>query len=403
MIARIRGLTLNLSLALLSIVVLLLAVKCADTILGLVQPVPARSPEVDSLIFYPGTASEFDMHDYKTVERINALGIRDEEVGLESKRQFRVVAVGDSFTYGWGVNLEDTWVKHLQKNLRERGLDVEVLNLGRPAAGPAEYVTLVQRATERLDPDLIIIGLLTADDLRQVVPTVILRGVIAAQRYLPNFSRRYLRENPVAKQDMRGMIPIRPAEETREYYARMAVATLEEMSESARARFDNLPEDVRKAFHAGRLNPWMIGHSTGHPDYFMYVLDETEISRRVQDLAYLLDHIKGYAAEADVPLMMIGIPEGFLVNEPAYENVQRIGFEVVPAMKTTTLLDEALTRMAQEKELPYYPLTDAFRDHNEDPELYLALDRHMTGQGNKLIADTIAPVVAGQLAGQDSD
>lgn len=42
------------------------------------------------------------------------------------------MAIGDSFTYGWGVPAEDSWPKILERRLQARGYDVEVATLGQP-------------------------------------------------------------------------------------------------------------------------------------------------------------------------------------------------------------------------------------------------------------------------------
>jgi len=50
------------------------------------------------------------------------------------------VAVGDSFTFGAGVNLEETWAFNLANSLGR-----EVINLGVPAQGPAQYTRILKR------------------------------------------------------------------------------------------------------------------------------------------------------------------------------------------------------------------------------------------------------------------
>ena len=59
---------------------------------------------------------------------INRDGFRDRDFPVErTKGAARIVCVGDSYTYGWGVNLEDSFPKQLERAL-EPG--TEVLNLG---------------------------------------------------------------------------------------------------------------------------------------------------------------------------------------------------------------------------------------------------------------------------------
>ena len=46
--------------------------------------------------------------------KINSLGWRDREISLEKQEDtFRIVALGDSITFGWGVELNETYIKQL--------------------------------------------------------------------------------------------------------------------------------------------------------------------------------------------------------------------------------------------------------------------------------------------------
>ncbi len=52
------------------------------------------------------------------------------DCGVRKTTDFRIVTLGDSRTYGFGVENEETYSAVLQKELRERGRDVEVINAG---------------------------------------------------------------------------------------------------------------------------------------------------------------------------------------------------------------------------------------------------------------------------------
>ncbi len=46
---------------------------------------------------------------------------------------FRIMGLGNSFTFGWGVNDDQTFMRILERRLRKAGHKVEVLNAGVPA------------------------------------------------------------------------------------------------------------------------------------------------------------------------------------------------------------------------------------------------------------------------------
>ena len=77
----------------------------------------------------------------------------------------RIVAVGDSFTWGLGVRDEETWTAVLQTLLR----DVEVINLGVTAYGTdQQYLRLCEEGF-RYEPDLVILGFFGPDADRNVL------------------------------------------------------------------------------------------------------------------------------------------------------------------------------------------------------------------------------------------
>src|SRR5260370_1297488 len=54
-------------------------------------------------IFPPGSKVSFRTPEFSYTAEANSMGFRDHEV--KAKAGFRIVALGDSFTYGWGVEL----------------------------------------------------------------------------------------------------------------------------------------------------------------------------------------------------------------------------------------------------------------------------------------------------------
>ena len=64
---------------------------------------------------------------------------------------YRVLAVGDSVTFGWGVAGEHAWPARLA-----RELGVEVINCGWPSADPRQLMRWVRMHARRLDADLVL-------------------------------------------------------------------------------------------------------------------------------------------------------------------------------------------------------------------------------------------------------
>ena len=97
----------------------------------------------------------------------NSLGFRDLEFPVEKpEEELRILAVGDSFTYGPSVQLEDTWPQVLERALAEgREGTVEVINAGFAAGShwPPGYVDWIRSDGLAFQPDLVILGLCLND------------------------------------------------------------------------------------------------------------------------------------------------------------------------------------------------------------------------------------------------
>lgn len=82
--------------------------------------------------------------------------------------EFRVLALGDSFTWGYGLgDGRDAWPKALEARLRgEKGGDgVRVFNLGVPGFTTVNELELLSRKGLALEPDLVVVQFLINDVL----------------------------------------------------------------------------------------------------------------------------------------------------------------------------------------------------------------------------------------------
>ncbi|HCP44899.1 MAG TPA: hypothetical protein DIU15_02570, partial [Deltaproteobacteria bacterium] len=101
--------------------------------------------------------------------RINALGLRDASNYPPKKPSgcYRVLALGDSRTFGAGVNETESWPGILETNLKAGypSACVEVLNGGMPDTDLHDQVALLVDRWKDLDIDLVLVGLSAPDDI----------------------------------------------------------------------------------------------------------------------------------------------------------------------------------------------------------------------------------------------
>ncbi len=95
--------------------------------------------------------------------RVNSLGGRGAEVPDKTPGRLRIATFGDSFTFGQGVEEDESWPAAMGAALGERGVDVEVLNFGVPGHGTPQSVAHALRVAPRVDPDVVLVGVFTND------------------------------------------------------------------------------------------------------------------------------------------------------------------------------------------------------------------------------------------------
>jgi hypothetical protein len=101
---------------------------------------------------------------------INSNGLRGDEISTpKPANTIRIVAVGDSITFGYGIPVENTYVKVLERRLNASPLDsrtrYEVLNGGTLGGSLSDYYHFLTQKAEVLQPDIILIGLALNDIL----------------------------------------------------------------------------------------------------------------------------------------------------------------------------------------------------------------------------------------------
>jgi lysophospholipase L1-like esterase len=122
--------------------------------------------------------------------KINSQGLRDHEYPLaRTPGSYRIMMLGDSTTLGWGVRLEDTAAKILERELNESGTAggkrFEVLNAGVGNYDTVQEVTYYETRGRAFRPDMVILVYFINDP--EPVPTE-KKGFLIDRSYLIAFA-----------------------------------------------------------------------------------------------------------------------------------------------------------------------------------------------------------------------
>jgi hypothetical protein len=109
----------------------------------------------------PGAEMRQTSEEFDVAIRINSQGIRaDREIPPEPPPGVRrIVGVGDSFVFGHGVELEESFLALLEEMLP----GTETVNLGVQGHGTDQHLLMLESRGLRFQPDLVLLGLYTPE------------------------------------------------------------------------------------------------------------------------------------------------------------------------------------------------------------------------------------------------
>src|SRR6476469_2332537 len=103
--------------------------------------------------------------------RTNSKGLRDREFGYEREPgKLRILMLGDSLTVGWGVTIEDTFSKRIERLYAAAGVDAEVINLGVRRYNKEKEVQSFLNTGRNYRPDVVVLNFFV-NDAEELIPT----------------------------------------------------------------------------------------------------------------------------------------------------------------------------------------------------------------------------------------
>lgn len=162
-------------LALLVLASVLVGLSLAELMLRLMAPqvFPIHPPGfyvADPAVGYaltPGFSGELRRSEFRDTIRIGDFGFRGADPRPLSKPSLRVLVLGDSQAFGFGVAEDETLSAQLELLLQARhpDTDVQVINSAVPGYGTADQLAMLRSRGPALEPDLVVVQFLSMNDL----------------------------------------------------------------------------------------------------------------------------------------------------------------------------------------------------------------------------------------------
>ncbi len=385
----------NILLLLGSLLFTLILAFAMDRLVGLILPVH------QDLIFESGTETVFDTPEFHYTAKINSLGFRDHEIEAKRSDKLRVMTLGDSFTFGSGVALEETWTKALERELSGAGCAFEALNLGRGGRAVDGYADIAETAIPVLQPDLVLVAVLQGDDLGQSLIKV------AHEQRQAELGKEASKEDLGQEQEANFIEKLFPnfvelrrrispnRIEMRTVWKNLAERFESKLPEKYQKRFERIPTEIKEMFRSGGLNPGLISLAIKKPQHLRWTmqLDDPLVQGAVEHLALNLGRIKQAAAKVGAKVLVFSMPSGAYTSEENLKNYEAMGFKVDQSFLSSDAMDKAIAIAAERNGLEHFQFTETFRKRAQESKLFFPYDGHITPEGQRLFAEKVQEVL----------
>ena len=338
-----------------------------------------------------------DWPEYKMHIKISSQGLRDREFSTRKPpRTYRILSVGDSFSFGLGVEAEETYAKLLEKKLNAAfpGRKFEVINAGRARTGPNQYLRNIEELGKAFHPDMVMVGFYTGNDVRNVLDDMSRKDAYAGVPWIYRVSdfltdhfrlyaflkkiKNYVHYR-IKKRISRQRVPRKdekpPDEREKAIYRDLSEGkmdpALERAWEKARVVFRLNPDLVRRMYQntfSDNSDPKM----------------REALKRTFLLIKKMRDKSKALGAE----FVLLVIPPHVQVD-PVYSAFYSRFIVPVDTKKIQEAkIQQLLADFCRAEGIEYLDLLPAFRKHKEELTYYL-MDGHWNQAGHRLAAEEI--------------
>lgn len=292
---------------------------------------------------------------------INGLGLRGAmPVMPKPAGTFRILAVGDSTTFGWGVNDDETWCAALERQFKEAHPDrrVEVVNAGVVSYDLKQSARLLGRLAPRLQPDVVIVGLFWND--------------LPYKRVEPDGDPGRLQTSTAALDDLDSELPP-GARSGRTFRMGNRPSELNLWLRSSRLLYA-----LRHGWLSGFIESGVAENQVLWEDALLTGRETPAIDAAWRDVEATLGGISSFAGESGFPVGVLVVP----IRAQVEQSHPHAAYQTRVAAIARTLgmfVIDPLPRLTE---------------HAQPADLFIPYDRmHFSGRGNHLLAGAVLDVL----------
>ncbi|MDP4262543.1 MAG: SGNH/GDSL hydrolase family protein [Bacteroidota bacterium] len=345
------------------------------------------------LLFEPGSRIRYQTVEFNYVAEINSFGLRDREIKKDKANKYRILCFGDSWTYGWGVNSENSWPGKLEQFLKSRGIEnAEVINCGRPGLFTSSYKENIEKIIPILKPDLVLLGVLQLDDLAQIYESDFPVSA-GKQETIPVIRKMTYAIKSFLFYSVRNILTLagknNPPEVTVSKNWQSTVRSMvSNLSYTQLARYNTLNDSVKTLLQNGDLNPGVLFYYINFPGRVTLFNnpDDPATQFALTGMNKDLQAIKSTCVANHSDLVFINLPTHYFTGHQVIIGADDI---LNSYYENNNKIDSMYRSVALKNATPYIELTREFRKLEDKSAYFFRYDAHPTEKGYEKIADLI--------------
>jgi lysophospholipase L1-like esterase len=324
--------------------------------------------------------------------------LRNAAINFDKKDKFRILCVGDSWTYGWGVSDGFTWPKQLEQLLKNRGItNIEIINCGQPGQYPTRYREKLEQLLPLLKPDLVLAGIHQLDDLAQLYEGEFKDGKLITGHH-PLLQKSWLQKTKLFLKSLmdacfgnylalknKATIALPLQQKWKEEVA----TRINRMNLAEKLNYLNLDEPLRNYYETGNLNPALLYYYLDAPnrDLIFNQPEQTSTKFALGLLKKEMDAMKRLCAFYGSSFVFLNLPvplfTGHTTLLPPSNTLQDY-------LLQNNRIDSMYKEVASASKVSYLELTQEFKQLNPKDAYFYKYDGHPTPKGYEVMAKSIS-------------
>lgn len=334
-------------------------------------------------VLIPNKSCRFKTDEWDITININSFGQRDKEHWSDIKdNNFRILALGDSFTMGYGVDEKDTYIALLSEKLKEASSQkAEIINASVFGYSPLIYNLYLQKKGLSFDPDMVMVFFTLTDfwEDRQ--------RFLELKKSYPDLTEEELLDK-IESADVQFKFELinSPTGQV------IKVSTLQKVKSYLRSNFilyATVVDFIKKRNQPAQQD--VIYQGDIDRDIVALIRGDKISQDNWEELFRVPIHnlkiISRLLAARDIDLVIVLVPEAVQVSDQEWPNRIALGLPANFDDPRGPFQEEIIKRLADEK-INFVNLLPDFHQSNIFP-LYFTKDGHFRESGHRLAAEII--------------